>query len=305
LKLRKKLRKIEKNFSFPFLLFFLFSVLFTLPVFADGEKEQVDVYENEQLVKSVVFVIGLNEYFVDGKTPGIKMDAFPYASKGRTFVPVRYLGNALGVEDKNISWDAKAKKAVLRHKNTVELTIGKKEIAVNGSKRAIDVSPEVRTGRTYLPARFVAEALGYEVAWDAKTNTIICWPKGEPKPDIASIIEYVKKQETETYQLNGYTIPKDTGDITDVYEYEPAKIELHLTLRVDRPLEPQWATAEKILSSKLSKSTVDRIMGLIKQKTEVDDGIPNGVEWFKADGKEFRVEAYDGEYIISICIYYA
>jgi len=45
-----------------------------------------------------------------------------------------------------------------------------------------------------LPARFVAEGLGYEVDWDGATQTVICWPKGEPKPDIRAVQEYVREQ---------------------------------------------------------------------------------------------------------------
>jgi hypothetical protein len=31
----------------------------------------------------------------------------------------------------------------------------------------MDVAPLIRNGRTYLPARYVAEAFGYTLAWDA------------------------------------------------------------------------------------------------------------------------------------------
>jgi hypothetical protein len=30
----------------------------------------------------------------------------------------------------------------------------------------------IRDGRTYLPAKYVAEALGYTVSWDAATQTV-------------------------------------------------------------------------------------------------------------------------------------
>ncbi|MGB9859489.1 MAG: stalk domain-containing protein, partial [Moorellaceae bacterium] len=55
-----------------------------------GEQTQVDIYENQQLVKSVIFIVGVNQYFVNGQTPGVQMDVAPYLDNDRTFVPVRY-----------------------------------------------------------------------------------------------------------------------------------------------------------------------------------------------------------------------
>lgn len=50
---------------------------------------------------------------------------------------------------------------------TVKLVVGKNTINVNGIDRIMDVSPIVVAGRTYLPARFVAEAFGFNVHWDS------------------------------------------------------------------------------------------------------------------------------------------
>jgi hypothetical protein len=61
----------------------------------------------------------------------------------------------------------------------------------DGKAKAMDVSPLLRKGRTYLPARFVGEALGYQVDWDAENNIVLCWPKGKEKPDVSSVIEYI------------------------------------------------------------------------------------------------------------------
>ena len=46
---------------------------------------------------------------------------------------------------------------------------------INGidSFTAMDVAPYIKNGRTMLPIRYVAEALGMSVSWDAKTRTVI------------------------------------------------------------------------------------------------------------------------------------
>ena len=46
---------------------------------------------------------------------------------------------------------------------------------INGtdSFKGMDVAPYIKNGRTMLPIRYIAEALGMSVSWDAKTRTVI------------------------------------------------------------------------------------------------------------------------------------
>jgi hypothetical protein len=43
----------------------------------------------------------------------------------------------------------------------------------------MDETPFIQNGRTYLPARFVAEAFGYEVGWCGDTRTVTVGPPGQ------------------------------------------------------------------------------------------------------------------------------
>jgi len=62
-------------------------------------------------------------------------------------------------------------------------TLNQKEYTADGQAREMDVAPLVREGRTYLPARFVAGAFGYEVGWDVDSWAVLVGPKGDlPKP---------------------------------------------------------------------------------------------------------------------------
>lgn len=133
------------------------------------------------------FQVGSRTYWVDGKP--YQMDAAPFTEKGRTYVPLRYLALALGVAEKDIQWNAKSGTATLKlGDTTVRLTAGKKTIYVNGQPRQMDVAPVVRNGRTYLPARWVAEAFGYQASWDASSQKVVLAYAGtatsatEPKP---------------------------------------------------------------------------------------------------------------------------
>ena len=53
----------------------------------------------------------------------------------------------------------------------LKMTLGKTTYMVNGGQKTMDVAPIVRNDRTMLPVRYVAEALGAEIAWDGATST--------------------------------------------------------------------------------------------------------------------------------------
>ena len=54
----------------------------------------------------------------------------------------------------------------------IELEIGNKIIRVDGVPKEMDVAPFIQDGRTFVPLRFVSEALGARVDWDAATEKV-------------------------------------------------------------------------------------------------------------------------------------
>ncbi|MCL0049636.1 copper amine oxidase N-terminal domain-containing protein [Peptococcaceae bacterium] len=151
----------------------MFVTMLTMMLAIPATAHQVDVYEEGELVKSVVFKVGAKEYVVND-TERHPMDAAPFIYDGRTFVPVRFLGNALGVPDEQIEWNGTTSTATLtRGQYTIALTIGSKIALRNGVEYRMDVSPQLAEGRTQLPARFVAEGLGYNVTWCSERQIVI------------------------------------------------------------------------------------------------------------------------------------
>ncbi|HWP98638.1 MAG TPA: stalk domain-containing protein [Syntrophomonadaceae bacterium] len=116
----------------------------------------------------IKFVIGNRSYTVDSNVK--QMDAEPFIEQDRVFVPVKCLGEALGAQ---VAWDAGNNTITVQNESTkVLLTINTKKISINNQVKDLDVSPIIRDDRSYLPAAYVAEAFGYAVDWDAKTNTV-------------------------------------------------------------------------------------------------------------------------------------
>lgn len=122
--------------------------------------------------KNATFTIGAASYVVDGAT--IAMDVAPFAENGRTYVPVRFIANALGVSDSNIYWDGVNQTVTLiKDNNVVQFKLGSTTRSINGINATMDVAPIAKDGRVFLPARFVAEAFGAVVGWDAAAPTLV------------------------------------------------------------------------------------------------------------------------------------
>ncbi len=61
----------------------------------------------------------------------------------------------------------------------VELAVGSAAASVNGSPYVLDAPPLVAEGRTLVPVRFVSEALGAKVTWDAAARRITVTDAGK------------------------------------------------------------------------------------------------------------------------------
>lgn len=101
----------------------------------------------------------------------------PYANKDqRTLIPIRFFAEKLGVpnDQEHIKWDQETQTATITDgKNTVEIPLGSKEIAVNGEKVLMDTVAEAKDGRVFIPARYLAEGLGANVYWDQEDQTAV------------------------------------------------------------------------------------------------------------------------------------
>ena len=229
--------------------------------------------QDKQTIKSIVFAIGKSEYYVNGRTPGVKMDAAPFIENSRTFVPVRFLANALGVADNNIGWTQSAQQVKLTSGNVVAtMNIGSKDIYSNGVKTIMDVSPQIKPpGRTFLPARYVAEALGFQVDWQ-NGKYVVVWPKGETKPDVEAVKNYIEQKPQqppapEGYKTTsmGYQIPTDTK-----MEYDDVSGDVNLTLLIiitKGDLETQFKQAEEILAKAHGAQAAKEVVDYARQKT--------------------------------------
>ncbi|MDP3058145.1 MAG: stalk domain-containing protein, partial [bacterium] len=115
---------------------------------------------------------------LNGKT--LVSDVAPVIQNGRTLVPFRVIFEALGAK---VEWNAAINQvAGYTGPLFVLLNPGSTAAWVTGKLSTLDVGPVIISGRTMVPLRFVAEALGAQVEWQAITRTVAITYAADPIP---------------------------------------------------------------------------------------------------------------------------
>ncbi len=95
----------------------------------------------------------------------------PFIKDGRTYVPIRIVGDLLGVETE---FDNNTKTVTIKNDNTTaKFLVGDNTYEVNGKKYSSKVTPLFNANRVYVPLRIVGEVFGAEISIDSKTQSII------------------------------------------------------------------------------------------------------------------------------------
>ncbi|MBP1990454.1 copper amine oxidase N-terminal domain-containing protein [Paenibacillus eucommiae] len=106
---------------------------------------------------------------LDGKLLRLKDE--PIIHKDSTLMPFRELFQHMGA---TVAWEAASRKITARTKDTLlELTLDSKTAYINGTPYTLEVPAQLVDQRTYIPARFAAEALGVKVMWEASSRLVI------------------------------------------------------------------------------------------------------------------------------------
>jgi len=103
---------------------------------------------------------------VNGQTANLNPP--PQERAGRVFVPLRGVFEQLGA---TVVYDNGTINATGRGHN-VSLKIGSQSAIVDGQQQTVDVAPFIIGASTYVPLRFVSQALGASVNYDG-TNDIV------------------------------------------------------------------------------------------------------------------------------------
>ncbi|HOP93935.1 MAG TPA: copper amine oxidase N-terminal domain-containing protein [Acetivibrio thermocellus] len=202
-------------------------------------------------------------------------DAKPFIdANGRTQTPARFIGEALGA---TVTWDGNAKKAVFeKSETTLVLFIGKREYEVNGQKKQMDTEALLIEGRTFVPARYVAEAFGATVSWRASIKTVYIDMNKTGKVE----------NEGDTREVAGFIVPKGIDLAVAEEKQDSSSYEVTFTISFLRKnVEKQKDDMEKILLQRLDEETVKEIMSLVRSKVKDTDVIEERYFYDKKTGQ--------------------
>jgi hypothetical protein len=116
---------------------------------------------------------------INGAT--INLEPAPIVQDGRVFVPLRGVFENLGA---SVVYDAGTITATGNGRD-IELHIGSTDATVNGQAQTIDVAPFIVGASTFVPLRFVSEALGANVNWDENNRIVaidMAGANAQPQP---------------------------------------------------------------------------------------------------------------------------
>ncbi|MFU0782464.1 MAG: Copper amine oxidase N-terminal domain-containing protein [Thermoanaerobacterium thermosaccharolyticum] len=119
--------------------------------------------------QTAVFTINSTTYTVNGVQN--TLDSAPYVKNGRTYLPTRYVAYALGVSSDNVLWDGTKATFILGNR-VVQVTPGSTTLTINGAPVTMDAPAEIVNGRVMVPFRWIAQAFGAQVQWDATNQTV-------------------------------------------------------------------------------------------------------------------------------------
>lgn len=122
------------------------------------------------LINGVSAAESLRDIKIEINGKSVVSDVAPFINNDRTLVPIRVISEKLGY---SVNWDNQTRKVTVKNNDkSIELTIGKKEVNINGTHSSIDVAPMIKNERTFVPLRFISESFDNDVNWDKDTRTV-------------------------------------------------------------------------------------------------------------------------------------
>jgi len=95
----------------------------------------------------------------------------PQMMDGHVMAPMREVFRSLGA---SIGWEGRAKQVTaIRGQTVVILKVGDREAMVDGRRISLEAAPQLMRGVVFVPLRFVGQALGAAVKWEAGARQVV------------------------------------------------------------------------------------------------------------------------------------
>ena len=182
------------------LLLFLLAMTLLLTPFASAADEGVYVFlDGEEVV-----LPNINAYFD--------------TDIGIIMAPITLFSNELDVD---VDYDIEAGTVILSREDTTMLfTVEETAAKLNSRNVTLDTPPVLKDGEVYVPLRFAAENLGYELDWNSEGKRV----------EISTVYDYelgiTREQMLQSYGTPSGTLTSEKGYVWQVYQGDDANYQL-------------------------------------------------------------------------------
>ncbi|MDP5275030.1 copper amine oxidase N-terminal domain-containing protein [Chengkuizengella axinellae] len=188
-------------------------------------------------LSSNLLIGGGNEAFAEEKGISVTIDQTlqqfeqsPLMINGSVVVPLRGIFTALGAE---VKWDSETKTVYAeKDEDDIRLVIGEQTAQVNGVSVQLSQPGEIIEGATYVPLRFVSEALGSEVNWDGSAKRVEIVSSNMSPSNVFSVNTIVKAKTYDDFDkiqykdynfidmmTDGVSVQYEMGDLSKGYKF--------------------------------------------------------------------------------------
>ena len=146
--------------------------------------------EQRDARKKDTVVLQVNNYAVsvEGVIKWVDKDnknVVPYIENDRTMVPLRFISESFGAD---VQWIPETRTIeIALGDTTITMQLDNTEYQLNGENKSMDTAPVIREDRTFVPIRFVSEALDKSVYWNESNGIVIVAPIDNPWDDTDSV----------------------------------------------------------------------------------------------------------------------
>ncbi len=164
----------------------------TLPTMSEEEVRELE--EKVSARKENVIFLHIGNYatvsngilkWIDRENKAVR----PYIKNDRTMVPLRFLTEEMGA---TVGYNEQTRGITVSLDNVMmELVVGSNIYWLNGESYEMDCAAEISDDRTFVPVRFVTEALGRCVEWYNDERMVVVTPLESPWDKVDSLSQAI------------------------------------------------------------------------------------------------------------------
>ncbi len=153
--------------------------------YSDGnEMTEAERLREERKAGTIVLQINNYAVSVNGVLKWVDKDnknVVPYIENDRTMVPLRFISETMGAK---VTWIPETRTIdIVLDETEISMQIDNTSYTINGETKTMDVAPVIREDRTFVPLRFVSEALNKSIYWNEATSVVVVAPIDKPWDD--------------------------------------------------------------------------------------------------------------------------